>query len=435
MQAVILSIGDELALGQTVDTNAAWLSARLAGRGIHTQLQITVADDRRAITEALEVAVDQTDLIIATGGLGPTEDDLTRFALADLLGVDLSLDDNALKQIRRFFEQRHRPMVDRNRVQALCPAGARMLDNPIGTAPGIRAELKGTEIYCLPGVPVEMVEMFDRHLATTLGQRSGRVILSSILHTFGKGESAIAEMLGDLADRSRNPLVGTTVSQGIVSVRLRSEFDDYDIALQRMHETTEQVTRCLGELVFGYNSDTLASVIGRMLSSTGHTLATAESCTGGLLGASITEVPGASEFFRGGWVSYDNQMKIDQLGVDAAMLEKHGAVSEPVARAMAEGAARQAHADFALSTTGIAGPSGGTPDKPVGTVWIALAERRRRNDFAVTAERFMLPGDRQIIRLRAAHAALNMLRLHVMRSEPPKAAGVCPPKLPKLASP
>ncbi len=411
MQAAILSIGDELALGQTVDTNTAWLADQLARRGLMSRMHLTIADDRSAIVTALRWALEEAALILVTGGLGPTADDLTRFALADLMGAELQLDRASLEQIAAFFARRGRTMVQRNQVQAMCPVGATMLDNPVGTAPGIRASINGKTIICMPGVPSEMRHMFDRHVAGELDDQTGRVIRSAIVHTFGKGESDIAQMLGELMRRDRNPLVGTTVAQGIVSVRIRSEADDAESAEAALQATIGQTESVLGDLVFGRGSMTLAQRVGQMLDDRAGALAVAESCTGGLLAKLLTDMPGSSRYFLGGWVTYANAMKQGQLCVEERLVREHGAVSGPVAEAMARGALERSGADFALATTGIAGPSGGSEDKPVGTVWIGLARGNAGRPIDVEAQRYVLPGDRAMVRLRTAHAALNMLRL------------------------
>lgn len=409
MQAAILSIGDELVLGQTVDTNSAWLSARLAQRGIMTKLHATVADDRALIADEIRRAVDAAELVIVTGGLGPTEDDLTRFALADAMGVGLALDEVSLGQIAAFFQKRRRGMPDRNRVQAMCPLGARMLANRSGTAPGIHTPINDSQVWVVPGVPREMRTLWDDHIAPALPTAAGRTILTTKINTFGAGESDVAAMLGDLAARDRNPLVGTTVADGIVSVRIRSEFDTADEAQRQLDQTIEQVLAALSELVFSRDDVALAAAVGAMLQQRGQTLALAESCTGGLIGQMITDAPGSSAYFIGGWITYANAMKISQLGVDEALIEQHGAVSAPVAEAMARGALERSDADHAVSITGIAGPDGGTDDKPVGTVYIGLASRR----VDARASHHVLAGDRPNVRRRAALTALNLLRLRL----------------------
>jgi len=408
MKAIILSIGDELALGQTVDTNAAWLSARLARRGIMTIKHVTVADDRPVIVDAFQDAIELADLIIATGGLGPTEDDLTRFALAEVMGVDLKRDEAALADIAEFFRFRGRTMVERNKVQADCPVGATMLSNPAGTAPGIYAEIDGTRLWCVPGVPREMEALWELHIEPDIGRLpgAGRTILTTKINTYGSGESDIAERLGDLMQRDRNPMVGTTVSGGIVSVRVRSEFADPRQAKDELEATCRLVERALGDLVFGRDDQTLAEVVGALLKSRGLSIVTAESCTGGWIGKMLTDAPGSSLYYEGGWIVYTNEAKERDLRVPIAMIHEHGAVSEPVARAMADGALRESGADLAVAVTGIAGPDGGTDAKPVGTVCFGLAQRDRDT---VTATH-IFPGDREHVRLRTCNYALNLVR-------------------------
>lgn len=413
MRAIILSIGDELILGQVADTNAEWLSAHLAEHGVMTAWRHTVPDDRAAIAAALRDAANAAELIIVTGGLGPTPDDLTREALADVLGAPLDMYPPAREKLEQYFCARGWDMPAGNLAQAMLPRGADSLENPVGTAPGIHARLGKADIYLVPGVPSEMRAMFQLHLAPRLGAQTGRVILTAQLNTFGVGESRVAELLGGLMRRDRNPLVGTTVENGIVGVRVRADFPDAAACRAELERTVQAVRQRLGAAVFGVGSDSLAEQVGALLRQRRLRLATAESCTGGLLGKMLTDVPGASDFYLGGWVVYDNSLKSGLLDVPADILRTAGAVSEVVACRMAEGAARHAGADFALAVTGIAGPGGGTHDKPVGTVWIALGERVGGKVIA-GAERRLLAGDRAAVRDRAAKAALNMLRLRLL---------------------
>ncbi len=416
MQASILSIGDELTLGQTVDTNAAWLSARLVERGVVTRRHVTVPDDREAIARAVRQAAGEVELVLVTGGLGPTSDDLTRQALADVLGAPLELDAAALARIEAFFRARGRPMTPSNRVQAMIPAGADGLDNPCGTAPGIKLRMEQTTVIAMPGVPAEMQAMFELHVAPLLADQSGRVILTAALRTFGLGESQVGERLGELMDRARNPKVGTTVSGGVVSVRVRSEFPAAAEARAALEATVSEIRRRLDHWIFGEGDATLAEAVGRLLRERGRTLATAESCTGGLVGKMLTDAPGSSAYYLGGWIVYADAVKREALGVPAELLAGAGAVSEPVARGLAREALRRSRADYALALTGIAGPAGGSAGKPVGTVWIALA---RGNPEApdIRAERFVFPGARAMVRERAAKTALNMLRLALRETD------------------
>lgn len=413
MKAIVLSIGDELVLGQTVDTNAAWLSDKLARRGIGSLMHITVADDRAAIAEAIREAVRQADLVIATGGLGPTEDDLTRYALADVMAVELKLDEVALAQLESFFEKIGRPMAQRNRVQVMCPVGAKMLENPAGTAPGIYAQINGKPFYSVPGVPREMIALWSKHIEPALPTQTGRVILTAKINTFGQGESDVAEILGDLMDRHRNPTVGTTVANGIVSTRIRSEGTERQATQAALSDTIKLVEKQLGKLAFGRDETTLADAVGAMLKAHDATLATAESCTGGLIAKMLTDQPGASLFYYGGWITYANDAKANELGVRLSLIEEQGAVSEPVAIALAKGALQRSDADMAISITGIAGPDGGNEEKPVGTVWFALA----RPDREPITRCHIFPGDRGFVRLRAANYALNMVRLALLNDQ------------------
>ncbi len=406
MNAVILGVGNELISGQTVDTNSAWLARRLAAMGISTVAHHTVGDDRAAISAALRLAAGQAGLVLVTGGLGPTADDLTRQGLADAMGTaELVLHDESLAELEAFFRRRGRQMVPANRVQVMFPVGSEPIANRCGTAPGIAAKVDGADVYVTPGVPHEMRAMFDEQIAPRIPAAPGAIV-ERILHTFGTGESDVGSQIGDLMDRGANPTVGTTVAAGLVSVRVTACGTEADEAEKLAHGTLDELRRRLGDWVVGEGEQTMASVVGRRLVDAGQTLATAESCTGGLIGEMITAVSGSSEYFLGGFVTYANDAKADLLGVDEALLAEHGAVSEPVARAMADGCRQRLDADWALAVTGIAGPTGGTEEKPVGLVFIALAGPA---DTAV--HRHVFPGDRGIIRRRAATAALNHLRL------------------------
>ena len=423
MKAAILSIGDELALGQTVDTNSAHLAARLASLGIGTLFHHTVADDQPAIAEAIQLACDRCELVLISGGLGPTDDDLTREALAEAMGVPLVEDPPSVEHLRDFFAKRGRDMPERNRKQANHPRGSTVLRNDHGTAPGIRAELGKAQVFVMPGVPRELFAMFEervvphldalRHNGDPAGQRT---ILTTKINTFGLGESDVADRLGDLMARDRNPTVGTTVSDGFCCVRLRSEYADHREAENALTDTVAGVNERLGPLVFGRDDDTLQASLVKLLDHHGGRLATAESCTGGLIAKMLTDVPGCSMAYVGGWVTYSNAMKLDQLDVPLAMIDEHGAVSEQVARQMVLGTLRHCFADYALSVTGIAGPDGGTEQKPVGTVWFGMGWRdeANRGGIVTVAAKARLGGDRDAIRDRSAKIALQMLRLHLI---------------------
>lgn len=415
MNAIILSIGDELALGQTVDTNSAWLAGQLASIGLDVTEHRTVADDQSAIERAIQSSVQTCDVLLISGGLGPTEDDLTRQALAVVMNAPLELNQQWLVRLQTFFKARGREMPESNSIQAMIPRGASMIDNTAGTAPGIFAELpaggsKSCHVYVMPGVPKEMKIMFNRDVLPGLAALGGgAVILSRTLHTFGLGESTIAEMLGDLMQRGRNPSVGTTVAQGIVSLRLNARFESRDKAEKELAATEQACRNDLGDLIYACDGVPLAQVVGQMLAQRMKKIATAESCTGGLLAEYLTDIPGAADYFEYGWVTYANQAKMELLGVPEQTLVDHGAVSEPTARAMATGARERSKSDYALAVSGIAGPSGGTPAKPVGMVCIALADAQ-----GVESRTFNFPGDREMIRDRSAKMALLMLRYRLL---------------------
>ncbi len=416
MQTAIISIGDELALGQTVDTNSAYLSAQLARRGITTSLHLTISDDQQSIVDALNYAIPKCELLIITGGLGPTRDDLTRYAVAELMNTELVLHQPSLDKIQSFFDRLGRPMAQQNTIQAMCPQGATMLNNSVGTAPGIKVQINTTTCYFLPGVPHEMIVMFADHITPTLITQTGRVILATSIHTYGSGESTVGEKLAQLMDRRRNPTVGTTVSNAIVTIRVRSEFSTLDEATTKLEDTVSLINHRLGNIVFGRDDVTLGQALGNMLKARNQTLATAESCTAGLLAKMITDAPGASDYYTGGWVCYANEMKIEHLDIQPSLINEHGVVSQPVAVELARNAARKANTDYALSLTGIAGPAGDTPAKPLGTVWIGLAKRDNRSVNA-TATLHRFHGDRAMVRRRAALTALNTLRLDLINAD------------------
>ena len=356
MQAVIIAIGDELVGGASVDTNSAYLSARLAERGIVAVRHVTVGDDAGRITDAIVRAAEETGLVIITGGLGPTRDDLTRQAIADAMGVGLVEDARSAERIAAFFARIERQMKPSNLTQALVPAGAEALDNDCGTAPGIAGRLGRTYVFALPGPPNEMTEMFEKYVLPRLP--AAGAIARRILHAFGAGESDIGERIADLMARQANPKVGTTVKGGIISIRIVADGETADRAENLAEKTADEIRRRLGELIFGAGDQTLPSVVGSALRTGGLTLATAESCTGGMIGRMMTETPGASEYFLGGVISYSNAAKITMLNVPPEVIETHGAVSEQVAAAMACGAREKFGSDFALGITGIAGPAG-----------------------------------------------------------------------------
>lgn len=406
-KASIVSIGNELLSGQTVDTNAAYLSGELLSIGIPIVSFYTVGDDIDAIVRAFNLASADADIVLATGGLGPTGDDLTRQGLASFLGVELQLQTELLDRIQNFFTKRNLQMSERNKIQAYIPAGAKAFANPLGTAPGIIAEVKGKLLVALPGVPSEMKQMFAESVLPELQRFAGtQAVVVRKLRCFGTGESNIAELLGPLMQRERNPLIDCTAKYGIITLTITATAKDKDKAHQMAEESEKSLRNKLGELVYGTEEQTLAEVVGEKLARQKMTIAVAESCTGGTLAKLLTDIPGASRYFTHGWVTYSNTAKTGELGVPADLIEKYGAVSEQVAQAMAQGARKKARTDFAIGITGIAGPAGGTEQKPVGLVYISVD-----SDDGCDTKQCLFSHDRRFIRLRAAQTALNMLRM------------------------
>ncbi|MCL2647797.1 MAG: competence/damage-inducible protein A [Phycisphaerales bacterium] len=425
MRAYILSIGDELISGLTVNTNAGWLAERLTELGIQAVEHVTVGDDLMWIVSATKEAIERVredgvgGIVLMTGGLGPTEDDLTRQGLAAALNEELIEDPEAVLQIEAWFKSKGRIMSPSNRSQALRPRSAVCIENTDGTAPGLRVERDGVSVFVMPGVPREMREMFQRSVLPELKKKAGEVMTRTTkINTCGLGESLVGERIKDLMTRggggSGELLVGTTAHDGIVSVRIYAT-GRIEETLQMTERVRQVVLERLGEFVFSEGEQTLDREVGRLLLATKQTVAAAESCTGGLLAKCLTDLAGASGYFMRGWVTYANEAKEQELGVAKRLIETHGAVSEEVVRAMAEGARTRAETDFALAITGIAGPEGGSNEKPVGTVWIALAAKDR-----TLTRRYIFPGNREIIRLRAAQMALAMLRWKLLGVEGPE---------------
>jgi nicotinamide-nucleotide amidase len=411
----IVTIGTELLLGFTLDTNGAELGRALAAAGAEVVRRTAVADRPDAVRRAVGEALERTGFVITTGGLGPTRDDLTKHAVAELLGRPLVLDQDVLRGLEARFKRLGRwPMPEANRSQAEVPDGATVLPNPRGTAPGLWLEDDHRRtVVMLPGVPSEMRGLLvEAVLPRLAGLTGGKVVLSRTLRTTGVPESALAERIGPVEDEIAPLTLAYLPSLDGVDVRLtawglpRSEAEggggggggglDRAVAL---------LLPRLGDHYYGTDGVDLAAVVLAGLRARGLRLAVAESCTGGLVGERITAVPGASDVFRGGVVAYDDAVKRDQLSVPAEILETYGAVAEETARAMVQGACRLFGVPCALAVTGIAGPTGGTPEKPVGTVWLAAQVERETHALKRT-----FPGDRHEIRYRSAQAALDLLR-------------------------
>jgi nicotinamide-nucleotide amidase len=410
MRAEIISIGSELVSGQSLDSNSQWLSRELSELGIPVGLHTSLGDVLDDHLAAFRAACARSDLIVTTGGLGPTQDDLTREALAECARVPLVEDPESLKAIEAMFARRHRAMTERNRVQALFPHGAEPIPNRVGTAPGIWMRIGRSTIACLPGVPSEMKLMFREQVVPRL-RRTGwidRVIVHRKINLFGKGEADVEAQALDLTVRGRIPEVGITAHEATISFRITASGATEEDARALIEPTARLIYERFGSLVLGEDTIDVPESLMVELTRTGATLATAESCTGGLIAHLITAIAGVSPFYVGGVVSYANSAKCDLLAVPSELLEAHGAVSAEVAAAMAEGIRKRLGADLGLSTTGVAGPTGGTPEKPVGLVYLGLATANRTQ-----TRRIDIGADqpRDIIQHRASKAALNWARL------------------------
>jgi nicotinamide-nucleotide amidase len=412
MAAEILCVGTELLLGNITNGNARWLAEQLASLGIPHHRQTVVGDNRQRLIEAVQAASQRCRVLITTGGLGPTPDDLTTEALAAAFGTPLQERPELWADIQAKLSGRGRPMAASNRRQALLPQGAQVLPNPTGTAAGmIWSPRPGFTILTFPGVPSEMRAMWRATAAPWLREQglAPGVFASRMLRFWGVGESNLAEQLGDLLEQS-NPTVAPYAGAGEVKLRLTACAATTDAAEALLAPLEAQIRARTGDACFGADDDDLAAVVLARLRARGQTLAVAESCTGGGLGAALAAVPGASEMWLGGVIAYANAVKQRLLGVPAALLEQHGAVSDPVAQAMAEGARRATGADWALAITGVAGPGGGSDAKPVGLVHIAVAGPDGCSSEGV---RFSPSRGRGWIQTLSAGEALNRLRLRL----------------------
>jgi nicotinamide-nucleotide amidase len=420
MKAEIISLGSELVSGQSLDTNSQWLSRALQGVGIQVAFHTTIGDDLADHVAAFRIAAGRAGLVVTTGGLGPTQDDLTREALAQLAGVPLREDPASLRAIVEMFARRNRPMADRNRVQALLPEGSEPLPNRVGTAPGIWMELGSARFACMPGIPSEMKVMFHEQLLPRLREQglTDGVILHRKINLFGRGESDIEAEAFDLTARGRVPEVGITAHEATISFRILGEGTTEEEALQQTEPTAVEIRRRFGTLILGEGTTDVPEAVFSELGRTRATLATAESCTGGLIAHWLTTIAGISQYYPGGVVSYSNESKARLLNVPHELIAAHGAVSPEVASAMAVGARIRFGSDLAISTTGVAGPTGGSPEKPVGLVYLGLA-----SSTGVETRRVEIGPEqpREIIQRRAAKIALNWVRLALLAWPDPKA--------------
>lgn len=407
MKAEIVMIGTELLLGNTVDTNAVFIAEELAKLGIDIYYKSTVGDNWLRMIEVLSQALSRSDLVITSGGLGPTTDDLTREAVAALVNRKLKLNQTALKDIQMYFSRTNRTMSANNKKQAYIPDGAVGIKNKWGTAPGILLEMPHNKlIISLPGVPRELKGMFHESVVPFLQAKIQKsCLLSRTLKFVGIGESHLVEIINDVIINQTNPTVAPYASLGEVKVRITAKAESESKAQALIQPVEEQLKLLLEPYFYGVDQDTLEGVIGARLKTRNETLACAESCTGGLIAHRITNIPGSSDYFERGYITYSNKAKVEILGVDSDLIKSVGAVSKEVAIAMAVGAQKTANTTWGLAVTGIAGPSGATEEKPVGLVHIAVA----RNGHT-KAKVYNFSGNREEIKFRTSQEALNLLR-------------------------
>ncbi|MCP3984792.1 MAG: competence/damage-inducible protein A [bacterium] len=415
MIAEVLTIGDELLRGEIVDSNKSFLSERLLRIDVHTRFQASVCDTPADMTDAFLRAASRSDVVLVSGGLGPTRDDVTLEVLAKTFGFELKLHEPSLRALEAFFERFGRKMAESNVKQVLLPEGSEALPNPVGTAPGCLLEAEDTLFFCMPGVPRELYQMMDEQVIPRIAARAtgkGGVVRSTLLRTFGIGESSLEDELADVA-RDEHVSLGFRTSFPDNFLRPIARGASVAEADERLARLCASIRDRLGALVYSEGEDqSLEAVVVGGLVERGLRIATAESCTGGLIGAKLTAVPGSSATYLGGVTAYANEAKVAHLGVATELLETDGAVSEPVALAMARGARERFGADLAISTTGISGPGGGSDEKPVGLVWIALSTAEEE-----VAQEFLFPLDRERHRVITAQVALDWIRRHLLGEE------------------
>ena len=405
MTVAVLSIGTELTRGELINSNAAWLSAALTDLGFEVVEHCTVDDDQARIVEALGRLAAHAQMIVSTGGLGPTTDDLTTAAVAHAIGVALVRDDGALDSIRRRFEKLGRTMSESNAKQADFPEGASILSNPIGTACGFESAVGKARAFFMPGVPSEMKRMFDEQVTPRIRELAANDTHQIHIRTFGLGESVVGEKLAGIEAANPGVTIGYRAHFPEIEVKVHARAGDKASARVLAEKATAEVRSRLGDIIFGDGHDSFAGVVGRALRTRSTTLAIAESCTGGLVGHMVTKEPGASDFLLLDAVTYANSAKQRVLGVDEDVLRGHGAVSAEVAAAMAEGARRVSGADVGLAITGVAGPGGGSDDKPVGLVFLAVTTTQ-----GTVVKECRFAGERSSIQILAAYTGLAMVK-------------------------
>ena len=411
MKAEIISIGDEILIGQITNTNAAWLGEQMNLIGFSVVQMTTIPDDREHILKMLKASSERADLILITGGLGPTKDDITKESLCEYFDVPLKLNDNALADVQVLFRKRGWELNELNKKQAELPGNAIPLKNKNGTAPGMWFEQNGLIYVSMPGVPFEMKPMITGEVIPRLKEKLDTdTLYHKTVLTQGMGESWLSEKISDWEDNlPENIKLAYLPQPGIVRLRLSAVGDDKEKLEKQVDREIEKLKKLIPGLIFGYNDDKLEEIVGQLLRKKNASLSTAESCSGGYIAHLITSIPGSSDYYKGSVISYSNEVKEKELGVSAEDLKNQGAVSEEVVRQMSAGVQNKLHTGYAISTSGIAGPEGGTDEKPVGTIWIALAMPDK-----VMAKKFQFGDHRGRNIRKTALEALNMLRKELL---------------------
>ena len=410
MKCEILAVGTEILLGDILNTNAQYLSKELAELGFDVYYHEVVGDNRERILKALEVAFNRSDIIITTGGLGPTKDDMTKELVVEFLGMKMCLHEESLKCIKEYFKNMGREFVKSNEKQAYFPKEAIILKNNNGTAPGAVFEKNNKAIIVLPGPPKEMESMFKNEVKKYLKKYSEDVIISEVLRVFGVGESKAEEKLQDIIDNGTNPTVAPYAKEGEVIFRITAKAKTEDEARKMIVPVKDEIYKRLGDTIYNTGEISLQDTVAKLLIDKNMTIGVSESCTGGLVSAKLIEYPGVSEVFLEGAVTYSNEAKMRTLNVKKETLDKFGAVSHETAREMAEGIAKRCGSRVGISTTGIAGPGGGTDEKPVGLVYFGLYL-----DGEVKSFKHIFTGDRNSVRNRASMTAINIVRTEILK--------------------
>ena len=411
MKAELISIGTELLLGDIVNTNAQFLAKELATLGIDVYHQCVIGDNEERVLRAFKEAFDRCDIIITTGGLGPTQDDLTKELGAKYFNKKMILHEPSLEWIKKYLDIKDEEALEANKKQAYFPEGATILPNEKGTAPGAIISENNKTLIILPGPPKEMKSMFNNHVVKYLSDMTGEVIKSKTLRIFGIGESLMAKKINDIIQNSTNPTVAPYAKDYEVTLRVTAKEKNEEKCEALINPKCEEIKSILGEYIYGEGETSLDTVVAELLYKKKLSISTAESCTGGMVAATLISYPGISDVFKEGAVTYSNEAKMKRLGVKEETLNNFGAVSEETAREMAEGISREAKTDIGISTTGIAGPGGGTEEKPVGLVYIGVCIKGN-----VIVEKFNFTGDREAVRKKATINALNILRKELIRN-------------------